>query len=349
MSIIVNSEQATDFITMNIRAKLVTMLHGDPGIGKSAIVYAIAALFKLKVIDLRLSQVDPTELNGFGAIVDGIAKYIPMETFPLENTPLPLLDPKEPELGRYQGWLLFLDEMNSAPKSVEAASYKLTLDRMVGTHKLHPNTAIVCAGNLVTSGAIVNRQGTAMQSRLVHLELGPDPIGWVKWASKNDIDFRVVSYISNLPDKLHDFNPKHNDKTFACNRTWEFVSKILKVSSNRPLMELLPNLAGTIGEGMARQFIAYSETLVELATIQEIKSDPKNARLSSKPSLQHAAAFLVATHLDEDNIDKLMIYIMRMPVEFQTITLQNSMHRDRNLINNDLVQDWLIDKGETLL
>lgn len=50
-------------VTNAIKAKLVPMIHGSPGIGKSAIVHAIAGEFNLKVIDLRLSQCDPTDLN----------------------------------------------------------------------------------------------------------------------------------------------------------------------------------------------------------------------------------------------------------------------------------------------
>jgi energy-coupling factor transporter ATP-binding protein EcfA2 len=338
--IYVNTKQATEFITMNIRAGLVTMLHGDPGVGKSAIVHQVAKIFKLKMIDIRLSQVDPTELNGFGCIQGGVAKYIPMEMFPLENTPIP---------DGYNGFMVFLDEFSAAPKSVEAAAYKLTLDRMVGLHKLHPKTAIVCAGNLITSGAIVNRQSTATQSRMVHLTMTADPIGWVEWASKNKLDYRIISYISNLPSNLHVFDPKHSDKTFACPRTWEFASKILGVIGNKPMMEILPNLAGTLGEGTARQFIAYAETLVDLASIDEIKANPHTAKLSDKPSLRHAASYLVAAHLDEKNIDSVMVYIKRMPMEFQTITLQNSLHRNRSLIDLEPIQDWVIENGEKLL
>ncbi len=38
---------------------------GSPGIGKSYIIRDIAEQFKLKVIDMRLSQCDPTDLNNF--------------------------------------------------------------------------------------------------------------------------------------------------------------------------------------------------------------------------------------------------------------------------------------------
>ena len=49
------------------------------------------------------------------------------------------------------------------------------------------------------------------------------------------------------------------------------------------------------------------------------------------------------------HIDKLMVYIQRIPVEFQTITLQNAMHRDSSLINNELIQDCLNYNAERLL
>ena len=55
--------QAADLLTTALKAKLVPMLHGSPGLGKSAVIKQIAKNFNLKLIDLRLSQCDPTDLN----------------------------------------------------------------------------------------------------------------------------------------------------------------------------------------------------------------------------------------------------------------------------------------------
>ena len=54
---------AVELVCTYLRAKLVPLIKGSPAIGKSAIVHAIADQYKLKVIDLRLSQCDPTDLN----------------------------------------------------------------------------------------------------------------------------------------------------------------------------------------------------------------------------------------------------------------------------------------------
>ena len=63
MTIQVKVSQAIEAISAALQAKLVPMLAGSPGCGKSGIVHSIADTFNLKVIDLRLSQCDPTDLN----------------------------------------------------------------------------------------------------------------------------------------------------------------------------------------------------------------------------------------------------------------------------------------------
>lgn len=59
----VNTEQAKELIIDCIRSSLVPFLSGSPGSGKSSLVHAIAEEFNLQVIDLRLAQCDPTDLN----------------------------------------------------------------------------------------------------------------------------------------------------------------------------------------------------------------------------------------------------------------------------------------------
>ena len=51
----------------------------------------------------------------------------------------------------------------------------------------------------------------------------------------------------------------------------------------------------------------------------------------------------------EESINKLMIYLRRMPIEFQTITLQNTLYRNHELLSQDAIQEWILEKGDTLL
>ena len=331
----VKVSQAISMITGFIKAKLVPMLEGSPGTGKSQIIHQIAKNYGLKVIDLRLSQCDPTDICGFPTITGERAGYRPMETFPIEGDPIP---------EGYNGWLLFLDEFNSASLAVQAASYKVVLDRMVGQYHLHKNVAIVCAGNKESDNAIVNPMSTALQSRLAHLELVVDPKEWVSWASENQLDHRITSYINFKPGNLYTFKPDHVDKTYACPRTWEFADRVLKVAELGH-DDCLPMLAGTISEGVAREFLGFCKIFRDLPKIESIIASPNAIQVPVEPSICYAITGALAHHASMENFDKLMQFIERMPLEFQVICLREAIHRTKPLTGHPSVQKWIANAG----
>ena len=63
MSLQMNLNDAKEWIVESIKERVVPLMIGSPAVGKSALVHQIAKEFGLKVIDLRLSQCDPTDLN----------------------------------------------------------------------------------------------------------------------------------------------------------------------------------------------------------------------------------------------------------------------------------------------
>jgi hypothetical protein len=341
MALTVDTLQAVLLMEKTLRAGLVTMLSGSPGTSKSSLVYQLADKFKLKVIDLRLSQCDPTDLLGMVNFNADRTKcgYAPMSTFPIEGDPIPK---------GYGGWLLFLDEFNSAPLSVQAAAYKLVLDKKVGEFKLHKNVAIIAAGNLATDSAITNRLSTAMQSRLVHLELKMNPKHWLEWAATAGIDYRVQAYINYKPDGLMIFDPNHNDKTFANARTWHFLSDIIKPEAEIS-SDLLPLLAGCVGEGSARQFYGFVKVFDDLPQISKLIKNPLTAKLPSEPSALYAVAGLIAHKVNKDNIDSLVQYAERLPVEFQVISISGAIKNNPALIGNTYVKAWVSRNASRML
>lgn len=341
MSVPVTCEKAAKYIITAMKADLVTMLSGSPGIGKSDIVKQIADTYSLELIDIRLAGYDPTDLNGFPMLREDKKRgtYVPMDTFPLEDVPIPK--------GKV-GFLLFLDEINAAPLAVQAACYKLILDKRVGQHALHPKTKIIAAGNLLTDKAIVNRQSTAMQSRMVHLELMVNARQWLTWALKTGIDHRILAYIESKPEDLYRFKPDHNDHTFACPRTWQFLSQIINNIETKQLSKYLPLIAGTISEGVARSFVMFTKMYISMPNIKEIIQNPTTARLDEDPAFRFGASHMIAAYADDKNIDPLMQYIERLPVEFQTITLQNLLQRNREMLEHTTIKKWITIKGQEL-
>jgi len=336
----INATQATDYITQCIQVGLTPMISGDPGIGKSEIVKAIAEKYSLVLVDERLSTYDPTDLNGLPKIGTERASFIPFDTFPLEDTPIP---------PGSHGWLIFLDEFNSATMAVQSAAYRLILDKSVGRHKLHPRAVIVCAGNLATSGAIVNRLGTAMQSRLIHLELFVSVPLWLTWASTHGIDYRILSYINNVPENLLRFDPKHTDKTFASPRTWEFTSRLISKLDTKKLSSIIELLAGSIGEGVAMEFVSHCEIYNDMPTFAQIQTDPLSAKCKKEPAIQFAVAYMIAAFVDTISLTKAMQYVARLPLEFQTICIQGIVRKNKAMLLEKPVISWMALNGSLLI
>ena len=322
-----------------LKKKLVPMVHGSAGIGKSAVMREIAEQFNLVLIDIRLSQYDVCDLNGFPRIKDDVASYVPMDVFPTSEWKIPE--------GK-NGWLLFLDEFNSASLSVQAGSYKLILDRMVGNEPLHEKVLMACAGNLLTDNAIVNRIGTAMQSRLVHFEQVSDKDVFLNHAHKAGFDHRISSFVEFRPDLLNKFSPNHNDFTFPCERTWEFVSKIIEDFKVIPRRKLF-SLAGAIGEGAAREFYSFCEIYEELPDLNEILRIPTKAEVPTEPSMLYAMTGCLGSIATKKNLTNLMKYIDRMPAEFQVITLRTMVKRDRDLLACEAIKNWFNTTGQELI
>ena len=61
----ISSTAMVEALDSVLLSKLTPMLVGSPGIGKSDIVKLVAKKHNLKLIDVRLAQSDPTDLNGF--------------------------------------------------------------------------------------------------------------------------------------------------------------------------------------------------------------------------------------------------------------------------------------------
>jgi hypothetical protein len=338
--------EVKELVKDSLRAHITPQLVSSPGVGKSAILAEIAAEWNLKLIDIRLTEYDPTELNGYPFILNPKedwnkvrAGHVPMQTFPIEGDELPI-NPKTQE--PYTGWLILLDEFPSAALSVQAAAYKITLDRMVGNHKLHKRCFVCTAGNKATDKAIVNRLSTAQQSRMITLVVKCCDKAWLEWAERENVDYRVRSYIRWKPEQIHDFNPNHADLTFPCPRTWHFVSRLAIANKWDGAINYskLPLLAGTVGHGAARMFYSFCEVFGRLPDIKEIIADPVNCSLPSEISVYHAAAGLVSHHITKDNAAPLIKFLDRMPADLQTVTLRNAIKRDDELRSVKEILTW---------
>lgn len=330
-----NANEAKINIIRCIKAGLVPFIQSSPGIGKSSIVKQIANEFKLKLIDHRLSTSSPEDLLGLPHFENGKAVFSPFrDIFPLEDSLLP--EDKD-------GWLIFFDEFNSAPRSVQAACYKIILDRQVGQYNLNKRCVIVCAGNKLDDNAITVNLSTAMQSRLVHIIMREDFNVWLEnVAFKQNYDERVIGYLSMYPDQLMQFDPENTELTFPCPRTWEFVNRLIK---NEPELNdsWLALLSGTVNSGVAMSFLTYCKLRHDMLSINEILKDVDSAPIPEKNETKWSTVFHLLSNLTEQNFDKIAKYIKRYPVDFKIIFYRAIKSKFPKLVNTPTFSSAMLD------
>jgi len=244
----VTALQAKKSLLKAFKVKRPLFLWGPPGIGKSELVEGIARELGGLMIDLRLGQMEPTDIRGIPFYNKDIGK---MDWAP------PVELPDEEMSKDYPIVILFLDELNSAAPSVQSAAYQLILNRRIGKYKLPDNVVMVAAGNRESDKGVTYRMPTPLANRFIHQEMKVDFASWQEWAVNNRIHKDVVGYLSFAKQDLYDFDAKSASRAFATPRSWTFVSQLLdEGDDDDTIMNLI---AGTVGEGLAVKFMAHKK------------------------------------------------------------------------------------------
>jgi hypothetical protein len=189
---------------------------------------------------------------------------------------------------------------------------------------------------------------TALQSRVVTLEIKIDMDEWLSWAEHNGIYKRIMAYIQFRPDMLHKFNASHQDLTFPCPRTWEFASRLLDIWGVVTLQNLIV-LAGTISKGAASELISFCQIYSSLPTLERLVADPENIVLDrNKPDVLFAVCSLIGQAFNENNSAALITIMERMPVEFRVTACQNILRRDPHLQRETNLKVWIRNNSSEL-
>jgi hypothetical protein len=232
------------------------MLWGPPGVGKSQIIAQIARRHGVPLIDVRLSQMEPTDLRG-----------IPFRSGDRVEWSVPALLPDAARHG--PRGILFLDEITSAPPTVTAAAYQLILDRRLGEYRIPDGWVIFAAGNRYGDRGVTYVMSAPLANRFTHYEIEPNLDDWVEWAHAAAIDPRVIAFLRFRPDLLFDFDLARNPVAFPSPRSWEYAHRALVKFDAAPEL-LLDALQACVGPAAGVEFKAFLDNMHELPDIDAI-------------------------------------------------------------------------------
>ena len=256
----VTSVQARKSLLKAFNKKRPLFLWGPPGIGKSELVADLTAELGGAMIDLRLGQMEPTDIRGIPFYNKDLGKMDWAEPIDLPDAEF---------AAQYPIVVLFLDEMNSAAPSVQAAAYQLILNRRIGKYIMPENCVIVAAGNRESDKGVTYRMPTPLANRFIHQEMKVDFASWQDWAVNHGIHKDVVGYLTYAKQDLNEFDAKSASRAFATPRSWTFVSQLLEDedADDDTVMNLI---AGTVGEGLAVKFMAHRKVAGKMPKPEDI-------------------------------------------------------------------------------
>ena len=247
------------------------MIWGAPGIGKSSIVGQLATVNKHEFIDVRLSQLAPTDLRGLPVPNDGVTHWSAPDFLP-----------------RGGKGILFLDEINMATPSMQGVAQQLILDRKVGSYYVPDGWFIWAAGNRKEDRAGVFDMPAPLANRFIHLEVSPAIESFRQYAFTTGISEKLIGFLAFRSDLLHKMTP--NEVAWPSPRSWEVANDLFKAG-----LDIEPS----VGVSAASEFYAYLDITENVPDIKRIMDGSSEAKFPEEVSLKYATTMSLVAHSDE--------------------------------------------------
>ena len=280
-------------------------------------------------MSLQATIEDPITLSGLPARDGDVARFLPFAD-------------KLPTGG--QG-IIEIAELPTAPPAVQAGLYEFFLRGKLGSYRLPDGGGlpgrgwyVYATGNRAQDRAQVQRMPTPLVSRIVHATIQLDLRVWMDWALTSGkvrpeivafLNFRSAHPADGIPDIFDTFDPSRADTPYACPRTYHMASDVLDAGHAPGIEHEL--LSGCIGEGPATELIAFLRVYRDLVSPDAILMSPATAAVPGDLSALYAVCGALARKVSDKSIDRLVIYLDRLPAEYAILTMTEAVRRDPTL------------------
>ncbi len=352
--------QSIDEIVESIMANPegTTLVQGHMGTGKSSILKILAeklpnhvpCYFDCTTKDLGDLMLPKILSEGDS---DNFVRFVPNEEMGLHHD---------------KPIILMIDEFGKANPSVKNGMMRVMLERSFGTKKLPEGSIVFATTNLGGEGVgdllmphhrnritvVRMRKPTAdewIEGFAFNAGIHPSMILWVK--EEGGRLFQSFEEVDNPDDQVagnpYIYHPKSQRPAFVTPRSLELASRWLwakdKISDNA----LKSNLMGTIGDRAGADLGAYIKLVDELPKQDEIKADPKNAKIPTTSSGVVMVVYRALATMNKDFIDPFMEYLNRLDKEAQALfamQVRNPKYNKQTIVmGNKKFTQWCMDNN----
>lgn len=320
----INHKDLKELIKKAYDTKTPLFIHGAMGVGKSSVVRDVATDMGIELVDVRVSQLEPSDLRGLPKVDGEVTRWLISNWLPRDKN---------------SKGIIFLDELNLAPPSIQASCYQLILDRRLGDYELPEGWFIVSAGNRIEDKANIFEMSAPLSNRFIHVELSvPSVEDWTKWATTNrSIDGRIIAFLTWKSIRLFSFDSKNKDKAFGTPRSWEYCSKLIMnedYNKNPHFVETL--IASSVGEAIAVEFTAFLK-LTQKIKVEDILKNPKQLKniqeISLKYSLISSVSEYFRNHKNKETLESIFKVCQELEAEFGMLLLRLVKSTDESAFN----------------
>ncbi|HAY3897555.1 TPA: ATP-binding protein [Escherichia coli] len=296
-------------VELVIETNEVPLIVGESGIGKTALAKTLARQREWSLVVIDGNLLKEGEIGGLPTVEEYTIKDEHGRVVSKKTT-IYAIHTKLREIDNLilegKDVLLFIDEINRCEHSVQQELMNLILNREINGYKLHDKVKILAAMNPSSKyGSDFDYQvvdmDAAQENRFVWLNMESDAKGWIKWASENKIDRKVIEFISTFPEHLHSIN---EDDIRATPRSFERVSKSYKLYKENkdsiPRRVFLNVLRGNLGRIIAEQLMDFMESdntaLISPEEVfeEEVLSEQVKIRISNE---SHTRLYLTGSNM----------------------------------------------------
>lgn len=355
--ILVNFKDTLLSAELIIETNEVPLIVGKSGIGKTALAKELAKKKQWELIVIDGNLLKEGEIGGLPTIED--FDYVYEDAVIRKKRTVYAVHAKLQEIDKLLALnkevLLFIDELNRCEHTVQQELMNLILNREINGYILKEEVKILAAMNPSNKyGEDFDYQvvdmDSAQENRFVWLCMESDAKGWLDWAIENDIEERIIEFISTFPEYLHSVD--NDDYVKATPRSFERVSKVYKIykdnKSTIPKRILSNIIKGNLGNKITQEFIAFiEEERKALISFEEVFMEKELSLevINKIKSENHTRLYVTAKNIlsmlnnfeeNENFIERLVDFINHYPIDLKLGIMKDIKENYNNIYNKCL-------------